>query len=113
MYIRSIQKYNAHNTLITILKNAKNDSKETSPLLKDNVTYTENKDKTNILHSQFQSAFSPKSPLPLSNICQMKVQDMIHQGRLPQHSATEGSQFKSSVTGKITVSESGVPKLLN
>ena len=51
--------------LFSFLKNCRQDSQGSSPLKKDEQLHTDNAKKANILNCQFQSVFTPKSPLTL------------------------------------------------
>ena len=62
--------------LFSLIKNARQDTQGVSPL-KDpstNATFSQNKEKANILNRQFQSVFSQLSPLKLGKICTDKLQ---------------------------------------
>ena len=67
--------------LYAMLNRSKNDSRGISSLNKDGKLYTESKDKADILNSQFQSVFTPKTPLALGSLAQMAVQDLIDAGK--------------------------------
>ena len=69
--------------------------------------HTDNKEKANILNEQFQSVFSPKSPLSLKSLCNMKLQDL--------HNQTTDSTQVHSPFDKMTdidISTNGIDKLL-
>ena len=72
--------------LYTMLNRSKNDSRGVSSLSRDGKLYTENKDKANILNCQFQSVFTPKTPLALSSLAQIAVQDLVDTGKLDTRS---------------------------
>lgn len=58
--------------LFSLIKNSRQDSQGIAPLKAkptDSNLYTLNKDKANILNRQFQSVFTPVSPLNLSQLC--------------------------------------------
>ena len=62
--------------LFSLIKNSRQDKQDVSTL-KDpstNATFSQNKEKANILNRQFQSVFSQLSPLKLGQICIDKLQ---------------------------------------
>ena len=98
--------------LYSLLKNSKMDSKGSAPLKQNGQLYTNTTNKANILNQQIQLAFTPKTPLKLSQLVRMAVQDFVDDGKLnPPHIP---SKTLSSVPQKpdITVSLNGVLKLL-
>ena len=56
--------------LYSLLKHSKQDSSGIASLKANNKTYTEDPDKANALNAQFNSVFSPKSPISLKQIAQ-------------------------------------------
>ena len=64
------------------MKNSKQDSKGTAPLKKHGKLYTNTVDKANILNDKFQLVFTPKSPLKLSQLGSMAVQDLVDSGAM-------------------------------
>ena len=89
------------------------DSKGSAPLQQNGQLYTNTTDKANIINQQFQSVFTPKTPLKFSQLSRMAVQDFVDDGILnPSHIS---SKTLSSVPQmpNITVSLNGVLKLLN
>ena len=74
--------------------------------------YTHTVDKANILNDQFQSVFTSKSPLKLSQSASMAVQDLVDRCandplQVPGECPSTTPHMES-----ITVSESGIVKLL-
>ena len=67
-------------SLYTMLSRSKNDSRGVSSLCRDGKLDNENKDKANILNCQFQSVFTPKTPLALSSLSQIAFQDLVNTG---------------------------------
>ena len=61
--------------LFSLIKNARQDSSGVAPLMcpKRNITFSDTPSKTEILNSQFQSVFTPTSPLRLDQICTEKL----------------------------------------
>ena len=102
----------ASKKLFSLLKNSKQDSKGTGPLKNDGKFYTNTVDKANILNDQFQSVFTSKSPLKLSQLASMTVQDLVDSGandplQVPGECLSTTSHMES-----ITVSVNGIVKLL-
>ena len=98
--------------LCSLLKTSKMDLKGSAPLKQTGQLYTNTTDKANILNQQFQSVFTPKTPLKLSQLTRMAVQDFVDDGILnPSHIP---SKTLSSVPQmpNISVSLNGVLKLL-
>ena len=88
------------------------DSKGSAPLKQNGQLYTNTTDKANILNQQFQSVSTPKTPLKLSQLTRMAVQDFVDDGILnPSHIS---SKTLSSVPQmpNISVSLNRVLKLL-
>jgi len=59
--------------LYSFIKHSKQDSAEILPLKFKNKLHTDDMAKVTALNQQFQSVFSPKSPLKLSSLCEMKI----------------------------------------
>lgn len=59
--------------LFTFLKHTKRDSCGVSPLKDGGTLHSDAVSKGNILNNQFQSVFSPRSPLSLKQLCELKV----------------------------------------
>ena len=102
----------ASKKLFSLLKNSKQDSKGTAPLKKYGKLYTNTVDKANILNNQFQSVFTSKSPLKLSQLASMTVQDLVDSGandplQVPGECLSTTPHMKT-----ITVSVNGIVKLL-
>ena len=98
--------------MYSLLKNSKMDSKGSALLKQNGQLYTSTTDKTNILKQQSQSVFTPKTPLKLSQLTRMLVQDFVDDVILnPSHIP---SKTLSSVPQmpNIIVSLNGVLKLL-
>ena len=90
--------------LYTMLNRSKNDSRGVSSLCRDGKLYTENKDKADILNCQFQSVFTPKTPLALSSLAQIAVQDLVDTGKLDTRSVPAKNINKQPVMPDIKVS---------
>ena len=69
-----------HLYALAVLKKSKKDSKGIAHLKKDDKFYTVTVDKANILNKQFQSVFTSKSPLKLSQLSNMAVQNSVDSG---------------------------------
>ena len=95
--------------LYSLLKHSKQDSSGIASLKANNKTYTEDPDKANVLNAQFQfnSVFSPKSPINLKQIAQRTLQDL--------HDSGTKQPFRPSPHPKmpdIHISVQGIEKLL-
>ena len=98
--------------LCSFLKNCRQDSQGSSPLKKDEQLCTDNVKKANLLNCQFQSVFTPKSPLTLKQLCQQKVQDLQESGHHnPENVLPEARNKYTSMTD-IKISLNGIMKLL-
>ena len=91
--------------LFSLLKHAKQDSQGIAPLLEEGYLHTDDKTKANILNRQFQSVFTPMSPLKLGQLCKMKVQSLL--------SFPKGYQIKYPLMPQVTIGVKGVEKLLS
>ncbi|MCG8048052.1 MAG: hypothetical protein JAY75_12610 [Candidatus Thiodiazotropha taylori] len=104
--------------LYTLLNRSKNDTKGISSLSTGGNLYSNTKDKADILNNQFQSVFTPKTPLALSKLAQMKVQDQVDAGRIDPckidpKSVPAGCLNNQPVMPEILLSEAGILKLLH
>ena len=88
------------------------DLKSFAPLKQNGQLYTNSTDKDNILNQQFQSVFTPKTPLKLRQLSRMVVQDFINGGILHQSQIPGKTLYSVSQMPIITVSLNGVLKLL-
>ena len=98
--------------LYSLLKNSKMDSKTSAPLKKDGQLHTNTTDKANILNKQFQSVFTPKTPLKLSQLSRMAVQDSVDNGLLDPSKIPSETHSSVPQMPNITVSLNGILKLL-
>ena len=89
--------------LFSFLKHAKQDSSSISTLKDQGKELSEGVDKANALNRQFQSVFSPKSPLSLKQLCEMTV---------GANSQVTGHCSNLPLTADIEVGVEGVCKLL-
>ena len=96
--------------LFSYLKGCRQDSQGVAPLKKGGMLHTDNEVKATILNEQFQSVFTPKSPLHLSQICHQSVQNYISEGKI----STTTNQYddKFPTMPDITISTEGITKLL-
>ena len=99
--------------LYSLLKNSRMDSKGSAPLKQNGQLHTNTTDKANILNQQFQSVFTPKTPLILSQLSLMAIQDYVDDGLI--HPSQIHSETLSPVPRmpNITISLNGILKLLN
>ena len=79
---------------------------------RDGKLYTEKKDKADILNCQLQSVFTPKTPLALSSLAQIAVQDLVDTGKLDTRSVSAKNINNQPVMSDIKVSENGILELL-
>ena len=98
--------------LFSFLKNCRQDSQGSSPLKKDEQLCTDNVQKANLLNCQFQSVFTPKSPLTLKQLCQQKVQDLQESGHYNPDNVPPEARNKYTCMTDITISVNGITKLL-
>ena len=94
-------------TLYSLLKHSKQDSRGKSSLKANGKTLSSERDKANALNLQFQSVFSPKSPLSLKSLAQRTLQDL--------HDSGNDLPFQSSPHSKlpdIQISTKGIECLL-
>ena len=59
----------------SLLKHSKQDSSGIASLTANGIASSEDTDKANTLNSQFNSVFSPKSPISLKQLAQRTLQD--------------------------------------
>ena len=96
----------------SLLKNSKQDSKGIAQLKKDGKLYSDTVDKTNILNNQFQSVFTPTSPLKLSQLAYMTVQDLSDRGAIYPSKVQCQILNSTPKMESISVSLNGIVKLL-
>lgn len=93
--------------LYSLLKHSKQDSGGIASLKKDGQTVSTETDKANTLNVQFQSVFSPKTPVSLKSLAQKSLQDL--------HDSGVDLPFQPSPYPKmpdISISAEGIDKLL-
>ena len=69
--------------LYSLLKHSKQDSSGIAPLRKDGQTLLSETAKAKALNDQFQSLFSPKTPISLKSLAQKSLQDLHDSGASP------------------------------
>lgn len=84
--------------LYSLIKHSRQESSSIPPLKYENKLHQDDHAKATVLNTQFQSVFSPKSPLSLASICKMKLKP--------------DSQSVPTMPG-ITVGTNGIEKLLS
>jgi len=98
--------------LFSLLKSTKRDSSGIAPLLKDGELFSSSGDKANILNSQFNSVFTPKQPLSLSQLATMAIDSFPVLGL----NSDLPAQYKQAAAhpdmDSITISTNGILKLL-
>ena len=70
--------------------------------------------KANLLNAQFQSVFTPKSPLQLKQLCQKKVQDLHDAGNYSQDMSQPLDDIRNKYPNMpdLKISVNGIIKLL-
>ena len=102
----------ASKMLFSLLKNSKQDSKGIAPLKKDGKLHSDTVDKANVLNQQFQSVFTSKSPLKLSQLANMSVQDLSDNGTIGPAQKPGECLSTTPHMESITVSTNGIVNLL-
>ena len=101
---RTTSKYSPKR-LYSFLKACRQDAQGVAPLRKDGLLHTDNQVKASILNEQFQSVFSAKSPLKLSQLCKLKEgSNTDNQGN--------GDKCTYNTMHDICISTEGIDKLL-
>ena len=95
-----------------ILFKPNQDSKGIGPLNKDGKLYSDTVDKANILNNQFQSVFTPKSPLKLSQLAHMTVHDLSDRGAIDPSQVPGEILSSTSQMERISVFFNDIVKLL-
>ncbi|MEW8548727.1 MAG: reverse transcriptase family protein, partial [Candidatus Thiodiazotropha sp.] len=98
--------------LFQFLKNSRTDQHGIPPMKTNDTLYTDMKDKANILNAQFQSVFTPLSPLSLKELSLMKVQDLVDDKVIDQDHLPEEFTNSTPVMPDIRISETGILHLL-
>ena len=98
--------------LFSFLKNSRSDQQGPTPLRNNGKLTTDITDQCNVHNEQFQSVFTPKLPLNLSRLAQMKQQDMVDNGRVSPETVPESFQNKNQTMPDIEISLNGILKLL-
>ncbi|MEW8546063.1 MAG: hypothetical protein AB2693_21280, partial [Candidatus Thiodiazotropha sp.] len=98
--------------LYSYLKNCRQESQGSSPLKQDEQLRTDNVQKANLLNEQFQSVFTPKSPLMLKQLCSQKVQDLQESGHYSSESIPTEARNTYHKMQDIDISVNGIIKLL-
>ena len=94
--------------LFQFLKSSRTDQQGIPPLKKNDQLYTDTTEKTNILNEQFQSVFTPLSPLSLKEISLMKVDNKV----IETECLPEDLRNPTTVMPEIQLSTAGILKLL-
>ena len=92
--------------LYTLLKHSKQDSSTLPPLKSQNKFHSDDTSKAGALNAHFQSVFCPKSPISLSSLCKMRLQDLCDQS--DSHTGKPSSRMPD-----IHISSKGIQKLLS
>ena len=94
--------------LYSLLKHSKQDSSGIAPLRKDGQTLLTEAAKANTLNDQFQSVFSPKTPVSLKSISQKSLQDLHDSGANPPFQPSPSLPKMPD----ISIAAEGIDKLL-
>ena len=73
---------------------------------------TDTKTKANLFNSQFNSVFTPKEPLSLSRLAEMREDDLKTAGGLSSDTNTNSQPDNTRCMLEIIISENGLLKLL-
>ena len=98
--------------LFSFLKSSRQDQEGIPPLKDNDILLTETPAKASLCNQQFQSVFTKKSPLSLSRLAQMKVQDLVDEGSIPPESIPDPYLNSTPVMPDIDISLNGLLKLL-
>ena len=93
-------------------KNCRQDSQGSAPLMKEGQLVIDNVVKANLLNEQFQSVFTPKSPIKLKQLCLQKVQDLQDSGHHSPENVSTDFQNTHCNMKEIHISVNGIIKLL-
>ena len=93
--------------LYSLLKHSKQDSSGIAPLRKDCQTLLTETAKANALNDQFQSVFSPKTPISLKSLAQKSLQDLHDSGASPPFQPSPYPKMPD-----ISIAAEGINKLL-
>ena len=98
--------------LFSFLKTSRRDQEGIPPLKENDTLFTDTPAKANLCNRQFQSVFTKKSPLSLSRLAQMKVQDLVDEGSIPSEPVSDSNLNSIPVMPDIEISLNGLLKLL-
>ena len=98
--------------LFSFLKNSRQDQQGPTPLQNNGKLTSDITDQCNVPNQQFQSVFTPRSPLSLSRLAQMKLQDMVDEGKMSPGTVPQTFRNKNQTMPQIEISINGILKLL-
>ena len=98
--------------LFQYLKNSRTDQQGIPPLSQNGLLHSDTTEKADILNQQFQSVFTPLSPLSLRDLSIMKVQDLVDDKVLPKSAIPKDLRNPIPVMSDINISETGLLNLL-
>ena len=98
--------------LFSFLKSSKQDQLCTPALNHRNTLVTETVEKADVHNQQFQSVFTAKSPLSLSRLCIMTLQDATDCGMITPRTLPSGVLKSTPVMEDFSISVAGILKLL-
>ena len=93
--------------LLQYLKNSRTDQQGIPPLSQNGLLHSDTTEKAGIFNQQFQSVFTPLSPLSLRDLSIMKVQDLVDDKVLPQSAIPKDLRNPTPVMPDINISEQG------
>ena len=98
--------------LFSFLKNSRQDQQGPTPLQNNGKLTSDITDQCNVHNQQFQSVLMPRSPLSLSRLAQMKLQDMVDEGKMSPGTVPQTFRNKNQTMPQIEISINGILKLL-
>ena len=98
--------------LFSFLKNSKQDQQGTPPLKDGDKIITDTAGKANTTINKFHSVFTPMSPLSLTRLSQMKVQDSVDSGLMDPPTIPSEYLTITPVLSDTDISLNGILKLL-
>ena len=98
--------------LFQVLKSSRTNQQGIPPLKKNDQLYTDTTEKANILNEQFQSVFTPLSPLSLKELPLMKVQDLVDNKVIETERLPEDLRNPTPFMPEIQLSTAGILNLL-
>ena len=98
--------------LFHFLKTSRTDQQGIPPLSKNDCLHTDTNEKANILNDQFQSVFTPLSPLSLKEFSLIKVPDLVDDMVTDPNHLPKDCTNATPVMPDIKILETGILHLL-